>query len=264
MDFTLNDKMRVIDAYARKGRISITDGKIIVSFDNGALQVFPDENAFWNHAEKAYYLVDKFVIGNKVYRSTIENEVEERRAQIKALNEELDDYRKRLWVYDNLMNGTPKKSAPKTRTISELQQATFSFVAENVKELKLPSAPSIEFCGKDAFLSPTTKAALSEDGTHLGVNTDAFGEHWNKIELCLVIAHECRHAWQIANEKIGEYSGTDQFSDKKQYNEQDAEIDAWAWSCIMTRKRYGVVPDLVSIFGEDFWTKVRSRIDEIK
>lgn len=254
----------IIDRYGNTGHITQVGDIIRVEFkDPKVSNCFNTEEEFWGYARTEYYSVGSLVFGNKVFRATIENEISSIRSEIKELNERLDFARKRLWTYDNKMDQSKVAPGAKVRTQRDLEDLTMKFIAECVKELKPFRSPIVEYLHEDSFTTPTTKGAISEDGSHLGINIDMFGERWENKDLYIVICHECRHIWQILSGSIGEYDSSASFSDKREYNEQFAEIDAWAWTCIMCNKRYGVIPNLRRTFGDEYWQKVRSRIEQI-
>lgn len=105
----------------------------------------------------------------------------------------------------------------------------------NCRQLSL-FPPRTEIVEPDELPTPTTKAAVSFNGEEIGINelfADSYDINEPPLMLWLTISHECRHIWQMRNESFRRQIEKDyKTSDKltlKEYNEQTAEIDAWAW-----------------------------------
>lgn len=88
-------------------------------------------------------------------------------------------------------------------------------------------------------------------------------------EAALVISHELRHLWQIltpgqSGSRLKSYKTSDKTESIEQYNEQELEVDAWAWaSYMMQRELAGIYPTF-DFIGEDYTKKVLERAKEIK
>lgn len=123
------------------------------------------------------------------------------------------------------------------------------------------SAPEVELCPASTFATATTMAALSFDGKKLAVN-----ETLNRttLDVWFMASHEMRHKWQLDNGwQIGEYQSSDVLNVCR-YNQQDLEVDAHAWSCLVLADMFGVRPQLESILGKDVWELIEIRMNQIK
>ena len=135
-------------------------------------------------------------------------------------------------------------------------------VEYNCRELRI-SEPNIRFVEADAFVTPTTKAATSRNGDGLIINYDFIESNPDAPMLWLILSHELRHIWQSKQvQYFDNYKTSAELSIEK-YNEQKAEIEAWAWAIIVVDEKFGIHPTLEKQFGNEFMQKVYDRVFEI-
>lgn len=117
----------------------------------------------------------------------------------------------------------------------------------------------------EAFTTPTTRAALSEDATVLAVNENYIHEYLtNDRGFWLYFSHEARHIWQ---QETG--FGFDDYvpsglTDLDAYNSQAAEIDAHAWAAVVVKQKLHIIPDYSTVYSSDVVRKIKQRIAEIE
>lgn len=120
--------------------------------------------------------------------------------------------------------------------------------------------PEVNYLNSTNFLSPTTQAAISEDFSSLGINTDI---DFSVLDIWFVISHEIRHLWQSKNKLyLSDYNSVNKLETKK-YNEQNAEIDAHAWAIVVVTNLFGMRPTLEVNLGKEIWQKISDRAEKI-
>lgn len=98
------------------------------------------------------------------------------------------------------------------------------------------SVPDIKFVSADRMHTGTQIAALTPNAV-LILDDIAVSP-----ELFFALAHELRHAYQIAHgESLEEYRTSDQIS-IEQYNLQPLEVDANAFGALIMSDFFGIVP----------------------
>lgn len=116
------------------------------------------------------------------------------------------------------------------------------------------------------FPTATTMAAIVGSGKDfkLWLNEDAKWASASDAEILFVVSHEMRHAWQIKNGwKFNCYKQSDELA-RGEYNDQDAEVDAWAWASVVYEKLVGNAPQLEKIFSCELIEKIKQRKSDIK
>lgn len=139
----------------------------------------------------------------------------------------------------------------------------------NCEKLGISSQVNLIMSEPSFFATPTTRACigvnlddLSEVDLHL--NKKFFNEKTTFFDAAVVLAHEFRHFWQVLNTKqSGNYKTSDEAADIREYNEQELEVDAWAWAVYIMQQQYGVYPTFDSISPE-YTALVMKRAAEIK
>ena len=138
-----------------------------------------------------------------------------------------------------------------------LKTITFSCSALSVPE------PSVQIAEPSTFASPTTKCDVSSDGTELRINRIFADSTVVPPLIWLAMSHECRHIWQAFNTVLfNNYKQSSELS-VRAYNEQAAEIDAWAWAVLVVSRRFGIRPTLEKNFGADIWQLIETRAGQI-
>lgn len=101
----------------------------------------------------------------------------------------------------------------------------------------------------------------------LHLNKKFFNDKTTFFNTAVTISHELRHLWQVgcknSVEALAEYTTSDKVADIRAYNEQELEIDAWAWATYMMELQYGVHPTFDKISPE-YTKQVLQRADVIK
>lgn len=101
---------------------------------------------------------------------------------------------------------------------------------ENTQVLKIPKR-KVKVYPASAFFTKTTIAALSEDSKTIGINANYVDFLFrDAAALMVVVAHECRHAWQALGGQLTEGYQPSNRIEVDSYNAQIEEIDAWAWA----------------------------------
>lgn len=145
------------------------------------------------------------------------------------------------------------------------------FVELNCGLLKIP-CPTVKFSAPSFFLTPTTQACIVGDlddlnGTELHLNEEVFTKTTPFWKVAVAISHELRHFWQLlyknGYELLKGYKTSDKADSIKEYNEQELEIDAWAWVCYVMQKFFGEYPTF-DFMGNGYTEKVLARAEQIK
>lgn len=98
------------------------------------------------------------------------------------------------------------------------------------------SVPDIKFASADRMHTGTQIAALTPDAVLIRNDIEI------SAELFFALAHELRHAYQIASgESLEEYRTSDRIS-IEQYNLQPLEADANAFGALIMSDFFGIVP----------------------
>ena len=98
------------------------------------------------------------------------------------------------------------------------------------------SVPDINFVSADRMRTGTQIAALTPDAVLIRDDIAV------SPELFFALAHELRHAYQIANgESLEEYRTSDRISADR-YNLQPLEVDANAFGALVMSEFFGIVP----------------------
>lgn len=138
-----------------------------------------------------------------------------------------------------------------------LKAITFSCSALSVPE------PSVQIVDASLFSTPTTKCAVTDDGAELHINRNFANDPISSPLIWLAMSHECRHIWQIFNTDLfNSYKQSSELS-LRAYNEQAAEIDAWAWAVLVVSRRFGIRPTLEQTFDVEFWRLIETRLKQI-
>ena len=142
-------------------------------------------------------------------------------------------------------------------------------IEKNCKLLKIP-VPAVVVVAASELPTPTTRAALrvnacDVDASELVINRDYEAMICSdELQAWLTLSHEIRHLWQVRH-KANDLDGYRQSGelDVRTYNEQDLEIDAWAWSAIAVAQVLGGIPDFENLFGKDVAKKIFERAKKI-
>lgn len=98
------------------------------------------------------------------------------------------------------------------------------------------SVPDIKFVSADRMHTGTQIAALTPDAVLIRNDITV------SPELFFALAHELRHAYQIASgESLDEYRTSDRISAER-YNLQPLEVDANAFGALVMAEYFGIVP----------------------
>ena len=115
------------------------------------------------------------------------------------------------------------------------KQICVKFAREICDKLEI-SVPDIKFVSADRMHTGTQIAALTPNAV-LILDDIAVSP-----ELFFALAHELRHAYQIASgESLEEYRTSDRIS-IEQYNLQPLEVDANAFGALIMSDFFGIVP----------------------
>lgn len=138
----------------------------------------------------------------------------------------------------------------------------------NAYILDIP-VPRIEIKKSSFFKTKTTKVAIVGSLENIQNSTLCINEDFllflknNEFECWLAISHEMRHLWQIVNGKsLQGYQTSDRIS-LASYNEQELEIDAWAWATVAVVQNVGKLPDYKQALGESLHKAIFDRAEEI-
>lgn len=131
------------------------------------------------------------------------------------------------------------------------------------------SVPCIEIKKSSFFKTKTTKVAIVGSLENIQNSMLCINEDFllfltnNEFECWLAISHEMRHLWQIVNGKsLQGYQTSDRIS-LASYNEQELEIDAWAWATVAVVQNVGKLPDYKQALGESLHKAIFDRAEEI-
>ena len=117
------------------------------------------------------------------------------------------------------------------------KQICIKFSREICDILDIP-VPFIKFVSADRMHTGTQIAALTPDAVLIRDDIAV------SPELFFALAHELRHAYQIANgESLEEYRTSDRISADR-YNLQPLEVDANAFGALVMSEFFGIVPQL--------------------
>lgn len=115
------------------------------------------------------------------------------------------------------------------------KQICIKFSREICDILDVP-VPFIKFVSADRMHTGTQIAALTPDAVLIRNDIEV------SAELFFALAHELRHAYQIASgESLEEYRTSDRIS-IEQYNLQPLEVDANAFGALIMSDFFGIVP----------------------
>ena len=115
------------------------------------------------------------------------------------------------------------------------KQIYIKFSREICDILDIP-VPFIKFVSADRMHTGTQIAALTPDAVLIRNDIEI------SEELFFALAHELRHAYQIASgESLEEYRTSDRIS-IEQYNLQPLEVDANAFGALIMSDFFGIVP----------------------
>lgn len=115
------------------------------------------------------------------------------------------------------------------------KQICIKFSREICDILDIP-VPVIKFVSADRMRTGTQIAALTPDAVLIRNDIEV------SAELFFALAHELRHAYQIASgESLEEYRTSDRIS-IEQYNLQPLEVDANAFGALIMSDFFGIVP----------------------
>ena len=115
------------------------------------------------------------------------------------------------------------------------KQICIKFSREICDILDIP-VPVIKFVSADRMHTGTQIAALTPDAVLIRNDIEV------SAELFFALAHELRHAYQIAGgESLEEYRTSDRIS-IEQYNLQPLEVDANAFGALIMSDFFGIVP----------------------
>ena len=136
----------------------------------------------------------------------------------------------------------------------------------NCKLLKIPT-PRLVFADASTFPTNTTRACITGDladikSVEMRLSKSYFNNDTPFFLAAVTIAHELRHFWQMLNIERPPYFKSNNVT-IKEYNEQDLELDAWAWASYIMQREYGVYPTF-DFLGEEYTQKVLSLADAIK
>lgn len=115
------------------------------------------------------------------------------------------------------------------------KQICIKFSREICDILDIP-VPVIKLVSADRMHTGTQIAALTPDAVLIRNDIEV------SAELFFALAHELRHAYQIASgESLEEYRTSDRIS-IEQYNLQPLEVDANAFGALIMSDFFGIVP----------------------
>lgn len=118
-------------------------------------------------------------------------------------------------------------------------------------------APPVIWATAESFATPTTLAAASSDGS-IALNSSVLRD---PPTVWLTVSHEMRHVWQIKNGQFdpSAYHVSSDVS-AKDYNAQELELDAQAWSFAVMRIVHRIEPvTFRAQLGDDLYDRIRER-----
>lgn len=120
------------------------------------------------------------------------------------------------------------------------KQICIKFSREICDILDIP-VPVIKLVSADRMHTDTQIAALTPDAVLIRNDIEV------SAELFFSLAHELRHAYQIASgESLEEYRTSDRIS-IEQYNLQPLEVDANAFGALVMSDYFGIVPQFYNM-----------------
>lgn len=129
--------------------------------------------------------------------------------------------------------------------------------AKDVCDILHIDAPKIEFVSSDQMRTDTQIAALIPGVILIRNDVDI------SPDLFLALAHELRHAYQIANgANLEEYKTSDKMT-VEEYNLQPLEVDANAFALLAMSSVFGIVPQFQNL-SESVREAIKTRADQIK
>ena len=129
--------------------------------------------------------------------------------------------------------------------------------AKDICDILHIDAPKIEFVPADRMRTNTQIAALTPGTILIRNDVDI------SPDLFLALAHELRHAYQIANgANLEEYQTSDKIT-VEEYNLQPLEIDANAFALLAMSSMFGIMPEFQNL-SESVREAIKTRADQIK
>lgn len=117
-------------------------------------------------------------------------------------------------------------------------------------------APPVIWAPAESFATPTTIAATRSDGRSIALN---FSVLRDPPTVWLTVSHEMRHVWQIKNGLFdpSAYRVSSDVS-AKDYNAQELELDAQAWSFAVMRIVHRIEPvTFRAQLGDELYDRIR-------
>ncbi len=110
--------------------------------------------------------------------------------------------------------------------------------------------------------TPTTQSAVSLTGD-IAINRDFIELFLQKpLQLEMVLAHEVRHVYQIEKKQVLLQQYSDNHKNLTDYNSQEAEIDAWAYSFAYMGFYYRVEPQ-INVLSKEVKSQIRNLAKEL-
>lgn len=129
--------------------------------------------------------------------------------------------------------------------------------AKDICDMLNIDMPKIEFVPSERMRTDTQIAALTPGAILIRNDVDI------SPDLFLALAHELRHAYQIANgADLEEYQTSDKMT-TEEYNLQPLEVDANAFSLIAMSSMFGISPKFQNL-PESVRKAIKTRADQIK
>lgn len=147
----------------------------------------------------------------------------------------------------------------------------YKIVKLNIDALNIPF-PKLILSPARFFKTPTTRAAITGDledknSVELHLNREYLSNNADLWQIFLIISHEMRHVWQILNrgqnDPLNGYKTSDNTTSIKEYNEQEMELDAWAWACYMAQRNFNGAYPTFDFMGNGYTEKVLTRAEQI-
>lgn len=142
----------------------------------------------------------------------------------------------------------------------------------NCDLLKIP-CPIVKFSEPSFFRTLTTQACLVGDldnlnGMELHLNEAVFTNTTPFWKVALALSHELRHFWQLiyknGYEALKGYKTSDIATSVNEYNEQELELDAWAWTCYIMQRTFDGSHPTFDFMGDGYTEKVLAIAEQIK
>lgn len=129
--------------------------------------------------------------------------------------------------------------------------------AKDICDMLNIDMPKIEFVPSERMRTDTQIAALIPGAILIRNDVDI------SPDLFLALAHELRHAYQIANgANLGEYQTSDKMT-VEEYNLQPLEVDANAFALLAMSSMFGIMPQFQNL-SESVREAIKTRADQIK